>query len=353
MKKIEQIRLLLSGLASADSIGSTTEFKDRSAIPAIYERYKAAGWPFKAVGGGAFNWRPGEPTDDTEMAMCLIESYLDLNRFDAEDVGNRFVKWAQSGPRDIGGTTSRTLARLADGAQWYNAGKDFFLDHPLAAGNGGLMRNGIVPGIATTLDEAFEFSLKQGIITHYHPLSVLSSAAQVWIIWQLLEGMTKPLDGNWFAAFEACWESWLSNAFHDDPRIRQWYQTVMITNDGFSSTFDLLREADWNFNPLTTEERLGGYVFTTLQVALWALRWAARTDDVETTVEGLPEAVSKKRGAYCIGWPVFAGGDTDSYCAVAGPMISALCGEVPTSMTANLTTLQEFDTLVAQSEGKQ
>ncbi len=105
------LRLLLTGLASGDSLGSSAEFVPQSQIPALYAKLKAKGWPFRQVGGGAFNWKPGSPTDDTDQAMCLVRSYVELGRFDPADVAKRLVAWLDSGPPDVGGTTARTLGR--------------------------------------------------------------------------------------------------------------------------------------------------------------------------------------------------------------------------------------------------
>ena len=106
---------LLAGLAAGDSLGSTTEFCTRDQVLSAYAEHKAEGWPWRQVGGGPFGWALGEPTDDTDMAVCMMRSYRELGSFDGEDVARRFVEWMESGPRDIGGTTARTLRRVAGG----------------------------------------------------------------------------------------------------------------------------------------------------------------------------------------------------------------------------------------------
>ena len=50
------LRLLLTGLAGGDSLGSSSEFIPQAKIPAPYAKLKDKGWPFKQVGGGMFNW---------------------------------------------------------------------------------------------------------------------------------------------------------------------------------------------------------------------------------------------------------------------------------------------------------
>ncbi len=72
MNQNDKIKLLMLGLAAGDSLGSTSEFCAQSSVPEVYNRYKAEGWPFKQVGQGSFAWKPGEPTDDSAMAMCIV-----------------------------------------------------------------------------------------------------------------------------------------------------------------------------------------------------------------------------------------------------------------------------------------
>ena len=60
------------------------EFIAQERVPQAYARYREQGWPFKAVGGGSFGWDPGQPTDDTDMAMCIIRAFLGQGRFNPE-----------------------------------------------------------------------------------------------------------------------------------------------------------------------------------------------------------------------------------------------------------------------------
>lgn len=65
----------LIGLAVGDAIGTTVEFKQRGTFPRLED----------IVGGGPFNLLPGQWTDDTSMALCLAQSLVDCNGFDATD----------------------------------------------------------------------------------------------------------------------------------------------------------------------------------------------------------------------------------------------------------------------------
>ncbi|HEV3485960.1 MAG TPA: ADP-ribosylglycohydrolase family protein, partial [Vicinamibacterales bacterium] len=56
----------LLGLAVGDALGTTLEFKPRGSFTQITDM----------VGGGPFQLKPGEWTDDTSMALCLAESLI-------------------------------------------------------------------------------------------------------------------------------------------------------------------------------------------------------------------------------------------------------------------------------------
>jgi len=129
---LDRFRGCLVGLACGDAVGTTLEFKPRGSFEPITDM----------VGGGPFGLQPGQWTDDTSMALCLAESLLDRNGFDAVDQMNRYVDWWQNGYLsstgecfDIGVTTRDALDR-------YRESRDPFAGttRPDKAGNGSLMR---------------------------------------------------------------------------------------------------------------------------------------------------------------------------------------------------------------------
>ena len=99
------------------------------------------------VGGGLFNLKPGQWTDDTSMALCLATSLLEKGRFDPTDQMQRYVRWRDHGYLsstgtcfDIGVTVSQALRRFVETGEPY-AGSS----NPHSAGNGSLMRLAPVP----------------------------------------------------------------------------------------------------------------------------------------------------------------------------------------------------------------
>ncbi len=69
---LNRSRGALVGLACGDALGTTLEFKQ----PGTFERLVGI------EGGGPFNLKPGQWTDDTSMALCLAASYITTGRCD-------------------------------------------------------------------------------------------------------------------------------------------------------------------------------------------------------------------------------------------------------------------------------
>ena len=122
----------LLGLACGDALGTTLEFRPRGTFEPLTDM----------SGGGPFNLSPGQWTDDTSMALCLAESLLARQGFDADDQMQRYVRWWQEGYLsstgrcfDIGNATKAALHEYLHSGDPFAGSR-----HPLAAGNGSLMR---------------------------------------------------------------------------------------------------------------------------------------------------------------------------------------------------------------------
>lgn len=127
----------LIGLAVGDTVGTTLEFRSRGTFEPIEDM----------VGGGPFNLRPGEWTDDTSMALCLAQSLIYCKGFDAEDLMNRFCNWYRLGYMssngecfDIGGTVSFALQEYEESRNPFSGPRG-----ERSAGNGSIMRLAPVP----------------------------------------------------------------------------------------------------------------------------------------------------------------------------------------------------------------
>ncbi|HLP07717.1 MAG TPA: ADP-ribosyl-[dinitrogen reductase] hydrolase [Opitutaceae bacterium] len=149
------------GFAIGDALGATVEFMTAREIAATFR-----GGHRHIVGGGWLHLKPGQITDDTQMALALGDALLAARGWDLTMVADSFVGWMRSKPPDIGHACRRGIRRyLLEGT----------LSAPPAddnAGNGAAMRN--LPVVLATLAQPpllARCSLEQARITHHHPLS--------------------------------------------------------------------------------------------------------------------------------------------------------------------------------------
>ena len=190
----------LLGLAAGDALGTTLEFCPPGTFTPLDDM----------VGGGHFRLAPGEWTDDTSMALCLAESLIERNDFDAADQLNRYVLWWQRGHHsstgrcfDIGNTVREALsAFLRHGDPRSSGGR-----HALSAGNGSLMRLAPIPIFyASDPRRAIEMAAASSRTTHAHPEAVDACRYFAGLIVGALQGRAKdelltplfsPDDGAW------------------------------------------------------------------------------------------------------------------------------------------------------------
>lgn len=337
MSNLAHLKLLATGLAAGDSLGSTSEFVPRAEMPALYRRLASTGWPFRQVGGGTFNWKPGEPTDDTDMAMCLVRSFLRCGRFDGADVAREFVAWLDTSPPDVGNATRQGLRAVANGRPWHEGGLPQFQMNSRAQANGSLMRNGVTPAMAGSLEEAFLISLQQGLITHYAPLPVLCCGVQSYLIWEMLADRD-PLAEDWLAAFETKWREWIE--YESDPIVSAWRDHVgRNLDDAWEELLDTDFDPD-RFDPFQAEiDGADGWCLLTLQIATWAAQWSRRNAQFPTP-PGFPDDLFQRAtGPLFLSVVPLIGHDADTYAATAGPLLAACHGYVAKVLTERLRVL--------------
>jgi ADP-ribosyl-[dinitrogen reductase] hydrolase len=114
--------------AAGDALGAPHEFRGPLAETA----------ELRMTGGGIYAWKPGEWTDDTQMALALLSPLATGNRR-ADAVEDGFIAWFASGPKDVGSQTSLVLS---SGPPLRESAKALTRRTPDNAPNGGLMRIG-------------------------------------------------------------------------------------------------------------------------------------------------------------------------------------------------------------------
>jgi ADP-ribosyl-[dinitrogen reductase] hydrolase len=173
----------LMGLAIGDALGAPVEFKKRGSFEEV-ATYQS---------GGEFNLTAGQWTDDTSLALCLVESFLETKTFSLEDQMNRFMKWWKEGYMsstglcfDIGNTTKAALLRFE------------INKNPIAgdindkASNGALMRMAPVPlYFHDSLFASIMHTKLQSQTTHSPKECVDSAICLSYVIHHCLYGMNK------------------------------------------------------------------------------------------------------------------------------------------------------------------
>ncbi|WP_406035780.1 ADP-ribosylglycohydrolase family protein [Nocardioides sp. NBC_00163] len=131
------------GTAVADALGAHYEF-DSARLGADESA--------QMLGGGLGPFAPGEWTDDTTMAWCILDvaaGGLDLRTQEGlTAVARNFRTWAESDPKDIGNQTARVLNNAGPAptaGQLQQVSEELHETTGHTGGNGSLMRTAPVP----------------------------------------------------------------------------------------------------------------------------------------------------------------------------------------------------------------
>jgi ADP-ribosylglycohydrolase len=220
------------------------------------------------------------------MAIAILEAASHHGTLTTSDalisVGNRFLDWYRSGPRDVGSQTSTVLRHSSTGADLAGVAARELEKNPNGAGNGSLMRTGPVALAHLGNDDDLALAARMmSELTHPNPLAV--DACVLWTIAidrAIRTGeMIGPRAGLPLIeeSRRGQWERWIEEAETRDPR---------------------------DFTP-------NGYVVTALQAA-WSAIYVTRGCN-KPFEEGLRVAVS-------------IGDDTDTVAAIAGALLGAAHG---------------------------
>ncbi len=301
-----QIIASLWGAAVGDALGVPVEFlsrKDLAAAPVTGMR-----------GEGTHKQPAGTWSDDTSLTLCTLESLLDCDGVDTEDMAERFRRWLVEGywtahgqVFDIGIATRQALARFAEGRKPELCGGRQEYDN----GNGSLMR--MLPvslwSQSGATEEALGLVHRVSRITHGHPRAQMVCGFYSLLAWALLEGAA-PLD-----ALKQAWQQAEQEyKFHEDFELN-WPHLHRLSPD----VLPTLGEADI---------RSSGYCIHTMEASVWCL---LRGEDFPSTVMAA----------------VNLGEDTDTTGCVTGTLAGLRFGmdQVPSAWVEALARRQELDTL--------
>lgn len=184
MDRRSRYRGALLGLAAGDALGTTIEFRS----PGTFEPLTTI------VGGGPFDLKAGEWTDDTTMALCLAESLVECGDCDLIHQLRLYTKWRNEGYLsvkghcfDIGSTTARALDRFETSGDPYSGST-----HSQAGGNGSIMRLAPVPLFSgRDIKRAIHLAAESSRTTHGSPECVDACRLMAAIIVGALDGKSK------------------------------------------------------------------------------------------------------------------------------------------------------------------
>jgi len=293
----DRLRGALYGKAIGDALGLPLEFMPRSAIR---ERVGNCPLEYRKVDRGETKWEAGDWSDDTEMALAILDAYLEDGHAKPVTVAQKFLDWATRDGRGMGTHTWNVLSDsvflldpfAVSEQAWENSGRN-------SAPNGGVMRAAAVgllrPGDAEwTIRKAWDTCK----VTHFDPRCVAGSVAVAVATALLVRGETIP-----FAIAHA---GRAGNQFHGD--CGQWT---------LASLKDL--HLDEGLTPGRLNRRAPiGYTWKCMGAGFWALRrFHEHPLRGATTAEKFEEVLTRV---------IMAGGDTDTNAAVAGALLGAAAG---------------------------
>ena len=182
-----------------DAFGTTYEFcSSKASIKKLNKNINSDGF-VPIVGGGPFDLVPGQVTDDTELAMALVDAILDYDKYiDIDTVRVKaiwnYIKWYKSHPFDMGVTTSNALRHntpheVIESAQKWNQN---------SKSNGCIMRAfplGIVGYILDDI-ELNAMIFNDCVVTNPNPVAVDAVRVFVFSIRNLLKHGDKELAYN-------------------------------------------------------------------------------------------------------------------------------------------------------------
>jgi len=268
MTTLDRYRGAMLGLAAGDALGTTLEFKHPGSFEPLTDM----------VGGGPFDLKPGEWTDDTSMALCLAESLITKRAFDPIHQLETYVRWWRDGHLsvkgrcfDIGNATRASLATFQEHHQPYSGSTS-----PGSAGNGSLMRLAPAPlAFAMNPVEAIHMAGESSRTTHGAVECVDACRYFAGLILAAVNGMPKRAILN--NDYEPAVKCWLDNPLAE--------KVEAIARGSFKVK-------------IPPQIRGSGYVIHTLEAALWAFHTTENFRDGALAVVNLGEDADTTGAVY-------------------------------------------------------
>lgn len=193
----------LLGAFVGDAAGATLEFCNKEITREIAVNAT------KMPGGGVFKLKPGQITDDSELAislgMAILENKDPNNLLD--EVASKYVDWYETHPFDIGNTCARAFS-IGKNYRDKNQGKIKGLAEAMKSGasstseaNGALMRSTPIAALLPETLNAESFAMEDAALSHPHKVCQQCNAIYTVTIKLLIDGK-----GDHEAAYNAAIE---------------------------------------------------------------------------------------------------------------------------------------------------
>lgn len=156
----DRARAAFIGMAIGDALGATVEFMTASEIASKYGTFR------DIVGGGWLRLKPGQVTDDTEMALCIARAIVKSQAWSLGAVADNFAAWLKSRPVDCGDTCRKGIRAYMLHGTMETPPNEW------DAGNGAAMR--MLPVALFSLPDGEllrKYTLEQAHLTHNNPVS--------------------------------------------------------------------------------------------------------------------------------------------------------------------------------------
>lgn len=147
---LKRARGCMMGQLTGDALGSQVEFMNANRIRKHYPDGVRV-----ITGGGSWETIPGQPTDDSEMALALARSIIAQKGYSAKAVRQAYRNWLASEPFDCGNTVRTSLHGACD---------------PYSQANGALMRISplAIYGVGKDPEELAQWAREDAALTHVH-----------------------------------------------------------------------------------------------------------------------------------------------------------------------------------------
>jgi len=249
----------LLGQLVGDALGSIVEFKTADEIRRLFPKGVT-----ELVASPVFRTLPGQPTDDSEMALALARVMVTRGEYNASAVWDAYVRWHDSDPFDCGNTIAAAVAGVKN---------------QTSQANGSMMR--VCPigiaGVQSSVENASWWARLDAGLTHPHPVCLNANSI--------------------FATA-------ITVAIANDVSAQELYEFVAQSEAEPSVAAVIERARTAPPEDYITQQ---GWVLIALQNALWQLLHAQSFEDA------LINTVAR-------------GGDTDTNAAICGSLLGAPYG---------------------------